>query len=379
MVILYIILFFAAFLIIYTYIIYPSLIIFLSKIKKRNITQTLSTELSIAMILPMHNEEIVINRKLESIFNSDYPLEKIALFIALDDCSDKTLEICKTYIDKFPNFEIIEFKQRMGKPNIINFLLKKIDPVKFPITIISDANVMLERNTLKNLSSAFYTPSIGLVDSKMVVDANINNKNERKYIGFEQNLKIGESQLFSIIQGPFGGCFAFRTELFHLIPENFLVDDFFISSQISLKGFNSIVAQNALVYEYTNTNINEEFNRKRRIAAGNFQNLFYFLPLFFSFKVISIFTFFSHKFLRWITPHLVILQMIVLVIILFKSQNFSLLIFTLSLILFLAYLILFSTSTNKFIYFLKMNFAVLLGFIDYLKGIKTNIWKPTKR
>ena len=30
-------------------------------------------------------------------------------------------------------------------------------------------------------------------------------------------------------------------------------------------------------------------------------------------------------------------------------------------------------------YFLCMNIAMFLGFIDWIKGVKTNIWKPTKR
>ncbi|MEZ4929891.1 MAG: hypothetical protein R2777_07760 [Chitinophagales bacterium] len=30
-------------------------------------------------------------------------------------------------------------------------------------------------------------------------------------------------------------------------------------------------------------------------------------------------------------------------------------------------------------YFIAMNIALLLGFIDWLKGVETNIWKPTER
>jgi hypothetical protein len=30
-------------------------------------------------------------------------------------------------------------------------------------------------------------------------------------------------------------------------------------------------------------------------------------------------------------------------------------------------------------YFLSMNIAMFLGFIDWVRGVKTNIWKPTER
>jgi len=30
-------------------------------------------------------------------------------------------------------------------------------------------------------------------------------------------------------------------------------------------------------------------------------------------------------------------------------------------------------------HFFTMNIALLLGFIEYAKGVKSNVWQPTKR
>jgi hypothetical protein len=30
-------------------------------------------------------------------------------------------------------------------------------------------------------------------------------------------------------------------------------------------------------------------------------------------------------------------------------------------------------------HFIHMNFALLIGFIEYTKGVKSNVWQPTRR
>ena len=30
-------------------------------------------------------------------------------------------------------------------------------------------------------------------------------------------------------------------------------------------------------------------------------------------------------------------------------------------------------------YFYSMNAALVMGFVKYVKGVRTNVWKPTKR
>lgn len=103
--------------------------------------------------------------------------------------------------------------------------------------------------------------------------------------------------------GPFGGFYALRKNLYQLIPENFLVDDFFICMNVLKQNFKSIADPDAIAYEEVSEDWKQEYKRKARISAGNFQNLIHFENLLLRFNSTS-FCFFSHKVLRWLGPFL---------------------------------------------------------------------------
>ena len=167
---------------------------------------------------------------------------------------------------------------------------------------MTDANVLFDKQTIFELVKHFKNSTIGLVDSKM---QNIGIKKdgisfqEKTYISSEVSVKQRESLLWGAMMGPFGGCFAFRKNLWGEIPSHFLVDDFYLNMLILEKGFKSINEPKALVFEDVSNNLKDEFNRKIRISTGNFQNLFHFKHLLFDFSWVA-FVFFSHKVLRWL-------------------------------------------------------------------------------
>ena len=90
------------------------------------------------------------------------------------------------------------------------------------------------------------------------------------------------------------------------LPENTLVDDLYVGLTVLGKGYKSLNAPDAVVFEDTQPDMAAQFRRRIRIAAGSFQNLFRF-GLFPSKKLTASFAFFSHKILRWFTPLFLVL------------------------------------------------------------------------
>ena len=142
----------------------------------------------------------------------------------------------------------------------------------------------------------------------------------------------------------------------------------------------------AVVYEDISNNLSDEFNRKVRISAGNFQNFIHFSGLLFRpYSMIS-FCFISHKALRWLTPFFWFV-MIIANILLLKSSFLYLLLFLLQVIfIILPPLDIFLKRINVnvvplrfFTHLYFMNMALFVGFVRYLQGIKSGIWAPTKR
>lgn len=352
---------------------------------------------AVSVLVAACNEEKVIKEKLESIFNSDYPKDLIEVIVGSDASTDKTNEIVRS----FPNVQLIEFKGRSGKIKIINHL-KTL--AKHDILILTDANVIFDKSTLQELTKHFSDPKIGLVDSNM---QNINQQKgisraESTYIRGEVGIKNNEGKAFGMMMGPFGGCYAVRKSFYEPVPENFLVDDFYVNMKVLEKGGMATSEINAMVYEEVPTEWKVEFKRKIRIATGSFQNLKAFFHLLFRFNALS-FCFLSHKVLRWFGPlfmaglyfsnlliawwifageaigqllfhdsfHLHPFQFFFLI------QNLLPLLLIFDLLLSL--LKIHFTPTRLVTHFFITNLALLIGFLKFLGGVNSSIWDPTKR
>jgi cellulose synthase/poly-beta-1,6-N-acetylglucosamine synthase-like glycosyltransferase len=331
---------------------------------------------NISIVIPIHNEENVITEKLNSILSSNYPSDKIKIFLGLDNCTDKTKSIIEHQFN-LTNIQVVEFAERQGKPAILNHIVQDEISDKESILILTDANVIFTKNTVFELVKYFKDKRIGLVDSNIVAK-NVTNKNESDYWNYETAIKLDESKVYGIIPGPSGGGYAIRCNLFATIPSNFLVDDFYIGFTIITQSYNVILNKDAICYEDIITNWKQEFFRKIRIATGNFQNLWKFKKYAFNIFSDVGFVFISHKIIRWKTPFLLLIIYYILLL------EFTLFILIVTLFLPIIDLILFTFGIEfkplrRFSYFIIMNIAVFIGFIKFCKGVKTNVWQPTTR
>jgi cellulose synthase/poly-beta-1,6-N-acetylglucosamine synthase-like glycosyltransferase len=209
---------------------------------------------------------------------------------------------------------------------------------------------------------------------------------EQLYISRENKMKYREGLLNGALMGPFGACFSMQAKLFVPLPTHFIVDDFYLCMQVHNQGKKCIYDLNAICYEDVPGNMWEEFRRKSRIGAGNFQNLAFFKNwLLKPFHPVG-FTFISHKVLRWLTPFFALAGLISIALLAghytFYEEllKYNLLIVGLfALDLLLVFFNIHIKPLRLITYFYFMNFALGLGFIYYVKGIKSNTWKPTQR
>ena len=373
--------------ILHTYLFYHLSIRIFARNKKGN-TKIFKIEDEIpfvSILIAAHNEETVISDKILSIVNSSFPETKIEVLVGSDCSTDKTNTIIEQLIKEYACISIVKFENRTGKIGVINSLIKK---AKYDLVLLTDANVMFDKQSIFELVKHFKNEEIGLVDSKMI---NIGIKKdgislqEKTYISTEVSSKNAESLLWGTMMGPFGGCFALRKKLWEKIPSHFLVDDFFINMLVLQKGFKSINEPNAIVFEDVSNDLNDEFRRKIRISSGNFQNLFHYKHLLFDFSWIA-FSFFSHKVLRWLTPFF-ILSMISILPFMIENHRFYfyflvgiLFCFSLVTIDFLLKSLKVNIKVLRFLtHFTLMNVALFIGFLNYLKGVKSSIWEPTRR
>lgn len=333
-----------------------------------------------------YNEEEVIEEKVASILQAkgDLPIE---ILVGSDCSTDQTNAILERIQRKHPDiFRFYPFQKRQGKPGIINRLF---DDAQGDILVLTDANVIFDGETLTRLIRHFAIPEIGLVDTRMInkgMRATGISKQEKAYISREVGIKHDESMLWGSMMGPFGGCFAMRRELYEKVPDNFLVDDFFLNMVVLEKGYLAINEPEALVYEDVSNDLQIEYRRKVRIATGNFQNLIRFSHLLWPPWSSVAFSFLSHKVIRWTGPLLYLLALISVGLLAGQRTGYSIALLALLLIPALSLLDLTLKNLRIHIYFLRfithfcaMNLAMLVGLLRYIKGVKNNVWQPTKR
>jgi cellulose synthase/poly-beta-1,6-N-acetylglucosamine synthase-like glycosyltransferase len=405
MILLQAIFWFSLFLIFHTYILFPAILQLLSagNKPKKTVHERVDENSTgqfpfLSVLIAAFNEEEVIEAKIRSVLDSDYPAGRVEILAGSDHSTDRTNEILLELEKQNQMVKVVFFKERTGKPEVINHLARI---AKGEILVITDANVMLNRATLRNLAESFRNKEVALVDTRMV-NTSLNkdgiSHQEKFYIGREVRLKNQESILWGSMMGPFGGCYAVRKQNFTPVPGHFLVDDFYVNMSVLMQGFKCVSNLNANVYEDVSNDLKEEFRRKKRISAGNFQNLQKFGSLLFSRRPGVAFCFLSHKVIRWIVPLLVLITLgTSLYLGIYKMQHAAgslppgknlYLMFALAQLIFIFIPVIDQILRKlgihvlplRFVsHFVLMNLALLAGFLRYLGGIKSNVWQPTRR
>lgn len=356
------------------------------KKQNSNIYQITDSDLpKVSILFAAYNEEAVLKEKLESTINTTYPLDKISIIIGSDASTDNTDQIIKDFKEGNENVELKVFEGRTGKVEIINQLMKE---VKTEVVIMTDANVFFTKSTIYELVKHYKNDKIGLVGGN-ILNMDIRKDGisgqENTYLNQENKTKYQEGVMWGTMMGAFGGVYSIRTALYKVVPSNFIVDDFFTTMVVLEENYSAINELDAICYEHVSNKISEEFRRKTRISAGNFQNLNRFK------KFINPFTgrgmaFISHKVLRWCGPFFIIAALICSGILSIDIPLYRWIFFGQVGLLIIPFLDLVLRKLKihfvglRFVsHFYVMNLALLLGFLKYIKGVKTSVWTPTDR
>ncbi|MEM9281319.1 MAG: glycosyltransferase [Verrucomicrobiota bacterium] len=387
-------------LIVHTYVGYPILISLFAKGKSLPEDRFVEDEEfpEVTVLMAVYNEEEVLEKTLKSVLASDYPQGKLRVLVGSDGSTDRSHQIVETLQQNYSELELRVFAGRNGKIRIVNRLAREarrgFEEVDSAAFILCDANVCWESDLLKRLISHFKRGEIGVVGAS-VIDVDVNQRGgigaeEQSYVSQENRTKFNEGVLWGATMGAFGACYAMRAPLFRPVPENYIVDDFFLTMSALEQGKKAIVDLEAECHEAVSSEISEEFRRKKRIATGNFQNLQRFEKFIRPWVGgLSVwFAFWSHKGLRWVGPLLLAIAFISSFLLAVMHPFYLLPYATLVATAAIGLIDHFSSMIVKeryirafrFVrYFYSMNGAIVLGFLAFCRGVHHSIWEPTQR
>ncbi|MBI2966988.1 MAG: glycosyltransferase [Bacteroidetes bacterium] len=377
----------SAFLLFHSYVLYPLLVKIAAWNKRNNNIIYPEDDLpGVTVITAAYNEEEVIGEKLHSIIQSVYPAGKIEVLIGSDASDDGTDRIVSGFNERNPDIILKRYEYRTGKSPILNDLKKR---ARNEIIIFTDANVIFDEHMIFHLGKHFRNERISLVGATVVNKGKKSSGisfQESAYIVRENRIKYLEGIVWGSVAGAFGACYAIRKKDIPEIPPGFLMEDFYITLDVISHGNKAICEPDAKCYEDVSDDIREEFKRKMRISAGNFQNLSVYYPLLFRVFSGAAFSFFSHKVIRWFGPFLILASLVCALFVSVWNPFYRVIFFIQVMVMLLPFCDYLSGKLGIYIkplrfitHFWMMNLALLTGFFRYLGGIKTNVWIPTKR
>ena len=379
------------FIVFYTYLGYGILLYLLVKIKEmfcKPQQSILPDELpEVTLFIAAYNEESVVDEKMQNCQEIDYPKEKLKIVWVTDGSNDSTNDMLK----KYPEVTVLFKPERMGKTAALN---RGMHYITTPIVIFTDANTMINKEAFLEIVRCFSNPKVGCVAGEKRIAVLQKDGaaagGEGIYWKYESALKALDSRLYSAV-GAAGELFAVRTQLFEVMENDTLLDDFILSLRIAQKGYKIAYCSTAYAIEGGSANMKEEEKRKVRIAAGGLQSIWRLRSLLNIFRYGTFsFQYISHRVLRWsLTPILLFLliPLNIAILVLEPRNIFYWVIFILQLMFYTAGMLGYYLSTkeikNKILfipyYFLFMNVNVIKGFA-YLRKKKGNgAWEKAKR
>lgn len=103
----------------------------------------------VTLVVPAHNEEVVIGKTTQAILDLNYPDDRLEVLIYADNCSDQTAAVVKKVLqapkNQGRNIKLIERTGSGGKAGVLNDALK-IAQGKY--IGVYDADAMPEENAL---------------------------------------------------------------------------------------------------------------------------------------------------------------------------------------------------------------------------------------
>lgn len=246
------------------------------------------------------NEEDVVAMKMQNISEMDYPSDKMHVMWVTDGSTDHTNE----RLSQYEGVEVVFNPERRGKTAALNHGLSM---VKSEITVMTDANTIVNREAIRAIVRVMQDPKVACVAGEKRVTARHEGQaaaeGEGLYWRYESALKRLDSELYSAM-GAAGELNAIRTKLYEPMPENALLDDFVMSMRMVDQGYRIAYTPEAYAMEYGSADLHEESKRKRRIAAGGLQSVWWLRRMMNPLRNFTVaFQFVSHRVLRWtITP-----------------------------------------------------------------------------
>jgi cellulose synthase/poly-beta-1,6-N-acetylglucosamine synthase-like glycosyltransferase len=287
--------------IVYTWIGYPVILTVLAALRRRRVDASHAGPTAlVSIIVPVHNEQNTIVRKIEDCLALDYPRDKIEIIIVSDNSADRTQELVSGYCAQDSRIRWIASDHRAGKSGVQNLAASH---ARGDLFFFTDASTTTSRGVLRKMIERFDDLAVGLVTATVLFGdpGDAIEKGQGAYWRYELLLRSLESDLGTLATGS-GQALLVRRELFRPLPACY-GDDCIMPLDVRLQGYRVVQDRDAVVFDTMPHSIEGELRARVRMTARNWAGTLsrpkILDPFRFPFTALGLV---SHKLLRWLTP-----------------------------------------------------------------------------
>jgi cellulose synthase/poly-beta-1,6-N-acetylglucosamine synthase-like glycosyltransferase len=365
---------------VYAVLLYPLLVLALSKLwRKEFLRRPIARPVS--LIIAAFNEEDSIAAKIENALETDYPSDKLEIIVASDASTDRTDTIVRGFASR--GVKLFRAGGNVGKSAMLSEAIRQ---AQGDIVALSDATGMWTKDAVPRLVSHFADPRVGCVAGRVAYEYDRSAASEGfgVYQRLVTALRRGEASFGAGFNAP-GSIHAIRKAVYISCPPALsmdLVDPF----HMAVQGLRTTYEDRAISWEKARTTVAEEFRARLRIAVRSWSFLFYALrrlPLLRS--PMYCFQLISHKFLRYtLGPSLMLIFAFSAAL---SSQHVIYRVLLVGQLAFwLATLAAYAASKSGrripglsgLLFFNAANVAYIRGLLLYLTGRRVARWNPAR-
>lgn len=284
------------------YVGYPVCLYLWTRIRPRPIRKAPLTP-SVTVVMAVRNEEGNLPAKLRNLEALRYPAELLEVVVVSDGSTDHTNRILGDWQATRRRAAVI-LAEDEGKASALN---QGVERAQGEIICFTDARQSIAPNGLLRLVENFADPSVGCASGALVISdssagrsAAARENETSLYWELEKSVRNWEGLAGSTV-GATGAFYAIRKSLFSPFPRGIILDDVYLPMQIARLGSRVIFDPHARAWDDVNPGPGQEFRRKVRTLAGNYQ-LLQMAPWLLTGSNPLVVQFVCHKLLRLLVP-----------------------------------------------------------------------------
>ena len=209
---------------------------------------------TVAVIIAAHNEESVIERRVENLRALDYPPDKLEIVVTSDASTDATEEFATRAGAR------VVTNPRGGKVAAQNHAVRETSS---ELVSFTDANSTWAPDALRELVRAFADPDVAYVCGRLDIQADDGRNKEGLYWRYELGVRAAESRLDSVTGGN-GSIYAVRRSEYVEVDPRF-GHDLSLPYLMVQRGRRAVYEPAAHAYERATPTTKDEYRRKVRM------------------------------------------------------------------------------------------------------------------